>query len=280
MENEKISVIMGIYNCAETLPEAIESILAQTYTDWELILCDDASADDTFEVAEEYRKQYPDRIILIRNKKNRKLAFSLNRCLKYSTGKYIARMDGDDRCLPERFEKQVDFLKKHPEYDLVGTAMRRFDSSGTGYINYSVENPDYYTLKKRIPFHHATILTYKYVYDKVNGYTVAPRTVRGQDLDFWFKFYHAGFEGFNLRDPLYLVREDRNAVRRRTVKVRINGLKTKIIGFRLLGYPRTWIVGAAATTFMKCLVPFRALDLFRKIQNSIKQTPTDGGRVR
>ena len=117
MENEKISVIMAIYNCAEYLPDAIESILNQTYTDWELILCDDASIDNTYEVAKKYRDNYPDKIILIRNKENRKLSYSLNKCLKHATGKYVARMDGDDKCLPERFERQVAYLKAHPEYE-------------------------------------------------------------------------------------------------------------------------------------------------------------------
>ena len=63
----KISILMGIYNCAGTLAEAIDSILAQTCTDWELILCDDGSKDDTYAVAESYRARYPDKIILVKN---------------------------------------------------------------------------------------------------------------------------------------------------------------------------------------------------------------------
>ena len=271
MENEKISVIMGIYNCAEYLPAAVESILAQTYTNWELILCDDASTDKTYEIAEKYKDKYPDRIILLRNKKNRKLAYSLNRCLKHATGKYVARMDGDDMCRPDRFEKQVGFLRRHREYDLVGTAMQRFDANGPGYINYSVDHPDYYTLRKRNPFHHATILTYKYVYDKVKGYTVAPRTERGQDIDLWFKFYHEGFKGYNLREPLYLVREDRSAVRRRSAQVRVNAFKTKMIGFRLLNYPRHWILVSGGVSFLKCLVPYPAVDLYRWLQKELSR---------
>ena len=89
----EISVIMGIYNCASTLPEAIDSIIMQTYTDWELILCDDGSLDDTYAVAEEYRCKYPDKIILIKNDRNMGLNYTLNHCLQYVTGKYIARMD-------------------------------------------------------------------------------------------------------------------------------------------------------------------------------------------
>ncbi len=267
MNNEKISVIMAIYNCASYLPDAIESILNQTYTDWELILCDDASTDQTYSIAEQYRNQYPDKIILIRNEVNRKLPYSLNRCLEHATGKYIARMDGDDKCFPERFEKQIAYLKAHPEMDLVGTAMQRFDESGLGMTSYAVEDPDYYTLRNSIPFLHATILTYKYVYDKVKGYTVSPRTERGQDYDLWFRFYHEGFKGHNLKEALYLVREDTNAVRRRSVKVRLNGIRTTIIGYRLLRYPWWWTIKIVVKSLLKCLVPYKFIDCYRDRQN-------------
>ena len=65
----RISILMGIYNCAPTLAEAIDSILGQTYTDWELILCDDGSKDNTYQIAEQYKKQHPDKIILLKNEK-------------------------------------------------------------------------------------------------------------------------------------------------------------------------------------------------------------------
>ncbi len=86
----KISVIMGIYNCEETLAESIESILSQSYKNWELIMCDDASTDGTYQIARRYADHYSDRITLIQNKTNQRLAASLNRCLTYATGDYIA----------------------------------------------------------------------------------------------------------------------------------------------------------------------------------------------
>ena len=93
MKNPEISVIMGMYNCADTLSEAIESILNQTMKEWELIMCDDGSSDATHEGAELYRKRYPEKMILLRNRENRGLNYTLNRCLKAAKGKYIARMD-------------------------------------------------------------------------------------------------------------------------------------------------------------------------------------------
>ena len=97
---------MGIYNCADTLKQAVESIQAQTCTDWELILCDDGSADHTYEVAQMLAKA-EERIIVLKNEKNLGLNYTLNHCLERASGKYIARMDGDDDCLPERFAKQL-----------------------------------------------------------------------------------------------------------------------------------------------------------------------------
>lgn len=85
---KKVSIIMGIYNCADTLSQAIDSILNQTYTDWELIMCDDASTDNTYDVAKSYRDKYPEKIVLIKNEVNSKLSFTLNHCLKYASGEY------------------------------------------------------------------------------------------------------------------------------------------------------------------------------------------------
>ena len=109
----KVSVIMGFYNNESTLARAINSILNQTYDKWELIMCDDGSTDYSYSIAKDYFKKYPDRIKLLQNPKNMHLANALNRCLKEASGEYIARMDADDESLPQRFERQVEFLDNH-----------------------------------------------------------------------------------------------------------------------------------------------------------------------
>ena len=100
----KISVILPVYNCGATLTDAIESIIKQTFSDWELIICDDCSTDESYQIALNYENMYPDKIKVLRNDKNLMIAKSLNRCLKASCGEYIARMDGDDTCDEKRFE--------------------------------------------------------------------------------------------------------------------------------------------------------------------------------
>ena len=249
---------MGIYNCGDTLSAAIDSILAQTYTDWELIMCDDASTDNTYEVAKTYQEKYPDKIILIQNEKNSYLAYSLNHCLKYATGYYVARMDGDDISTPDRFEKEINYLKSHPDIQLVGSAMQWFDDvNGPNRILYKPEHTDKWTLHKEIPFHHATIMTYKQVYDSLGGYTVSERTRRCEDYDLWFRFYAKGYNGDNLQEVLYLVREDENAVKRRSAKVYWNGYKTARIGYKMLGYPKRWLTKKFILTSVKVLTPHK-----------------------
>ena len=259
---------MGIYNCEDTLAKAIDSILEQTYTNWELIMCDDCSTDGTYALAKSYQEQYPDKIVLLKNEVNKKLAFTLNHCLSCAKGEYIARMDGDDISLPDRLQKQVEFLESHEEYQLVGTLMQRFSEEGLADVVELEATPDKYTIIKKSPFNHATILTYKYVYDNVGNYTVEKRTERGQDYDLWFKFFAKGYKGYNLQEPLYLVKEDLGAIKRRTAKSRLLILKTTKVGYRLLGFPKRWYLKKALKTYFKCLIPSWLMLKYRNKQKN------------
>ena len=120
--SSKVSVLMGIYNCAKTLPQAVAAIQKQTYSNWELILCDDGSTDDTYEIAQRLAASDA-RLTLLRNVQNLGLNKTLNNCLAVATGEYIARMDGDDDCLPDRFEKQINVLEKYSEFQITSTPM-------------------------------------------------------------------------------------------------------------------------------------------------------------
>ena len=106
----KISVLMGAYNCAQTIGASIQAIQAQTFSDWEMIICDDGSTDNSVEVIREYMEKDA-RIKLLVNDANHGLAYTLNRCLENAKGEYCARMDGDDVCDASRFEKQLKFLQ-------------------------------------------------------------------------------------------------------------------------------------------------------------------------
>ena len=142
VEYKLISVIMGVYNCASTLDGAVNCIINQTYPKWELIMCDDASTDDTYTVAKKYAQMYPDKISLLRNKKNHGLNYTLNKCLKSARGEFIARVDGDDLCSRERFAQEIEVFKKEPEISIVSTGMQYFDESGVWGKVLKKEYPD------------------------------------------------------------------------------------------------------------------------------------------
>ena len=237
MRKGLISIIMAVYNCAPTVRQSIDSIINQTYTDWEFIICDDCSTDNTLEVIREYESKHPGKFKIIQNEKNSKLSFSLNHCLEYVEGEFVARMDGDDYVSPDRLEKQVDFLRNHPNIHLVGTSMQAFDDNGLRRVIKYDPSPQKESLRKGPCFAHASILTYAYTYEKTGGYTVSKRTMRTQDYDLWFRFFAEGFCGANLEEPLYFYREDADAYLRRKPRLYLWAVVTRLKGFKLLKFP-------------------------------------------
>lgn len=228
---------MGIYNCESTLNEALQSIENQTETNWELIMCDDASEDHTYSLAKKFADIYPDKVKLLKNSKNKGLNYTLNKCLTYAEGEYIARMDGDDRCARRRFEKELSVLENNKNIAIVSTDMSFFDESGTWG---RIQHPDTPTKKdflKGSPFCHAPCMVRKEAYDKVKGYTVSNKLLRVEDYHLWIKMYAAGFKGKNIHEPLYEMRDDRNAYSRRKFKYRLNEAYVKILAVRMLHLP-------------------------------------------
>lgn len=233
-----VSIIMGIYNCAETLHEALDSILAQSFQEWEMILCDDGSMDNTYAVAKKYVERLPDKIILLHNETNKGLNYTLNKCLKQARGKYIARMDGDDISLPMRLEKEVEFLETHPDYAIVSTPMIYFDESGDWGKGTAIEVPQIRDFVFCAPFHcHAPCMIRREAYLEVGGYTVDQRLLRYEDCNLWYKLYSRGYRGYNLQEPLYKMRDDRNAYQRRSASTRMRAIYVQYTGFRMIHMP-------------------------------------------
>lgn len=223
----RVSIIMGIYNCENTLDEAIQSLLDQTNQQWKLIMCDDGSKDNTYKKAKSYAEQYEN--ILIQNDKNMGLNYTLNHCLEYVDTEYVARMDADDISLPTRLEKEINFLDDHHEYAIVSTPMIYFDEHGdfrVGKGNGEVIKSDFI---KGTPFCHAPCMVRSEAYRKVKGYTVAEKLLRVEDYHLWYKMYLYGYRGYNLKEPLYKMRDDRDAKNRRKYKYRINEAYVKYL---------------------------------------------------
>lgn len=222
----KVSILMGIYNCADTLEEAVECVRNQTFTDWELIMCDDGSKDNTLEVAQKIA-QKDHRIKVIRNEKNLTLAPTLNRCAKVASGKYLARMDGDDVCDTTRFEKELKVLESNPGYAVVSCQMNLFDEGGIHRVVSYAEHPAVSDFVKRSPFCHAGCMMRKDVFDSIGGYSESMDYKRVEDYDLWVRMYRAGYAGYNIQEPLYSMRDDRNALTRRTLDNRKNEIRVK-----------------------------------------------------
>lgn len=230
----RISVLMGIYNCASTLVEALDSLYSQTFKDFKIILCEDGSSDDTYELAKAYADNH-DNIMLIRNERNMGLNYTLTRCLEYADTEYCARMDADDISLPTRFEKQVLFLDNNPEYAVVSTPMIYFDENGDYRIGSAVECPGKNNFVKGTPICHAPCMVRTEALKSVGGYSDSEYLRRVEDYHLWFKMYAAGYKAYNIQEPLYKMRDDRNAYNRRNWENRRNEMYVKFIGFKMLG---------------------------------------------
>lgn len=230
----KVSIIMGIYNCATTLSEAIDSILNQTYTGWRLIMCDDGSSDNTYMIAKKYEQDYPYKIILLKNESNKGLNYTLNRCLEHVDTEYVARMDGDDISLPTRLEKELDFLENHSGYAIVSMPMIYFDENGEWGRGNIIAIPEKKSFAKESPFCHAPCMVRKEAFDAVNGYTVEKKMLRMEDYDLWIKMYASGYKGYNIPEYLYMMRDDRNATNRRKYRFRINEARVRIKAIKVL----------------------------------------------
>lgn len=256
IEKPRITVIMGIYNCASTLVEALESLENQTYKNFKVILCNDGSTDNTLEVAKKWVSTHSN-YVLIENPHNMGLNATLNHCLKYVDTEYVARMDGDDISLPTRFEIELGFLEKNPQYAIVSTPMHYFDDQGifmTGIGGYEPQKNDFV---KSTPFCHAPCLVKKEAYDKVCGYTDEDKYMRVEDYHLWFKMYKEGYRGYMLPMPLYKMRDDRNAYKRRNFKTRKNEFFLKLEICREFKLP--------LSSYLYCIKPLIAFLLPRNV---------------
>lgn len=241
MKKIDISIIMGIYNCSSTLEESIDSILNQTLKNWELIMYDDGSNDCTYEKALRYAKTY-ENIYVYKNDKNLGLNKTLNNCLKHCKGRYIARMDGDDISLPMRLEKEFIFLESHTDYSIVSTPMIYFDENGDFAEGMSVKEPTIYDVIKKTPFCHAPCMVRKVAFDAVKGYSTDKWTMRVEDYDLWVRMLAMGYKGYNLSEPLYKMRDDRNAYNRRKFKYRLNEAYVKYKAFKTFQLPNRYLL--------------------------------------
>ena len=232
-----ISVVMSVYNAEKYLKEAIDSILNQTYQDFEFIIINDCSKDKSLAILKDYEKSHKS-IKLINNTENLGLTKSLNRALAISKGEYIARMDADDISKSNRFERQIAFLKKHKTIDILGTFSNNIDEHGKTIGSRTVpvmHNEIMQMLPKLSPVSHPTVMFKRKSLKKIGFYNPKYRT--SQDLEMWFRAAGAGLKFHNIPEVLFEYRIDRDFLARKTFRFRCNDFKLRLEGYKCINLP-------------------------------------------
>lgn len=262
----KVSVLMGVYNSKdkELLKKSILSIINQTFKDWELIICDDGSTDDTLVHLNSIAK-LDTRIIVISSGRNQGLSNALNQCLALAQGVYIARQDDDDISIENRLERQVEFLDNHREYGIVGSLANIFDGRGIwGEFNVP-ERPDKYSFYWNSPFIHPTIMMHKQILIDCSGYRISKETRRCEDYDLFMRIYAKGYKGYNLQEKLYEYQIENNpCTKYRPMKYRIDECIVRFKGYKELNILN--IIGLLYTIkpIVIGLIPSRIFYFIRK----------------
>lgn len=200
-----VSVVLPVYNCSRYVATAIESILGQTFGDFELIILDDGSTDRTAQIV----RQYTDRRILHVTQSNRGLAQTLNRGIELARGKYIARHDGDDISLPDRLIRQVEYLEAHPDCGLLGTWSVIWENekeTPRGH-HHPCDNGE---LQLRMLFDtflvHSSVMMRRAALDISGVYSTDPQRNPPEDFDLWLRLIrHCGVA--NIPEVLLIYRE-------------------------------------------------------------------------
>ena len=222
--NPLVSVLMPVYKTAPYLSEAMDSMLHQTFKDYELIVLDDCSPDNAEEILDAYDDS---RIVRYKGENNVGLSNVLNVGIEMARGKYIARMDSDDISLPNRLQIQVDYLEAQSEIDLVSVGMQLFGAKESVWIR--ERNPE--KVKIEALFHspvlHASSMWRKDSFER-HGLRFRQEMVPAEDYDLWTRAMLKGLKLVNLPEVLYeyriheaqaTVQTDKTAAKSREVQM-------------------------------------------------------------
>ena len=226
----RVSVIVSVFNGAEVICSALDSIKNQIFRDWECIICDDGSTDNTWEIVRDFTKQGEERFVCIRNQENRGPAYARNRCIEAASGEYIAIQDADDISLPERFAKQVEFLDANRGVSAVGTYSILMNDAGEKWgINKPPRIPVKESWIKGPQVIHASTMIRKEDLLHVGKYDETLR--KAEDYDLWIRFLEKGYRIETIPEILYCICSDIFAYGRKGMDVRI---KEVIVRYRTM----------------------------------------------
>jgi glycosyltransferase involved in cell wall biosynthesis len=233
-----VSIVLPVYNGEKYLAESLDSVLAQTYQNWELVIINDGSTDGT----ENLILNYPDkRIKYLPNDSNKGIIFSLNRGLQESNGEYIARLDADDIALPNRFEKQVEFLSENSDYALCGSYFQTIDSNGKVLkdVRFPANNRDAQSfLLLHNCFCHSAIMM-RSVIAKELKYDEKFQVC--EDYDLWYRISRTGkIVNLPVFTTLYRVHENNMSTRKSEIMfIHVNMINKRILDDLGIEYSKT-----------------------------------------
>ena len=190
--NPQVSILFPVYNTADYLREAVDSMLNQTFSDFELIVLNDCSPDNADEILDTYTDS---RIVRYRGEKNQGLANVLNVGMDMARGKYIARMDSDDISLPERLQKQVDYLDSHKDVDLCSCGMKQFGARQNVWLRESNMEAVKFRALLHSPILHASSIWRK---ESFNDMRFDQSFVPAEDYELWTRGLVKGLKLINL----------------------------------------------------------------------------------
>lgn len=229
-----VSVIIACYNAEKFIDECLESLLNQNYDNIEIVVCDDASTDSSYQKLDYFRKR-DNRVVLLRNEKNLYAAATRNNCIRNSKGKYLLIQDIDDKSDPSRVEILLRNLRGE-SINFVSSGMMCFNEDGLRKVTIKkVQYPQKKDFLWGLPFFHAPTMFNRECIQSVHGYREAKETRRGQDYDLFMRLYAAGYRGKNISEALYWCRVDKAAIKRRSFSARVDECKIRYYGFLKLG---------------------------------------------
>lgn len=231
-----VSIIISIYNGADTLDACLASIEQQSYSNYEVVCIDDGSTDATVVILQRWQMQLP-RLRIISNPRNIGLTKSLNRGIRAASGSLIARIDADDEWMASKLAKQVTFLQDNPSYGMIGCFHINTRGADRYYVRLPIED---FAIRRSIfrmnPFGHSCIVVKKDLIDQVGGYTEQVRY--GQDLDLWFRLLPLT-KMINIDEFLCTRRTDRGISVSKTRQQMLQSIITTIRYIRL--YKAPWV---------------------------------------
>jgi glycosyltransferase EpsE len=216
----ELNIYMAFQNNEKTIDKAIESILIQTYKNFNLILIDDASTDNSLKFAKKWKNK-DKRIFLIINDKKKGLASSLNKAIKLYPNSFLGRMDADDYALPNRLKHQMQFLQKFNSIDVVGTSIFINSKNKKNYLRLNSSHKKIVAnLHKMMPFAHPTIIMRLRAFNSVGGYKDIPKT---QDLDLFYRMLEKKIKFHNLKIPLLIYKSSNKKIKKifNSLKIRL-----------------------------------------------------------